>query len=110
MQKQETWDDLSDPWEGDATIDYWIWRDDGLVPMPNGVGMQEDERSRHTLRRTPLHARNLHAARRLHRQRNMMYAPLMGCPPLVIPWLLARHASRRVADKEGAHAKRTVTR
>jgi hypothetical protein len=58
----------------------------------------------------PLRAGDFHAARSLRRQRNVMYAPLMGCPPLVIPWLLAMGAQPLTISKEGAHAKRPVTR
>jgi hypothetical protein len=113
MQHQETW-------EGDATVDYLIWRDDGLVPAsPADVasasddmtGAQEDQRPRGaTRRRASLRARDLRAARKLRRHRNMIHAPLMGCPPLVIPWLLAMRPQLRIADEEGAHARRPVTR
>jgi hypothetical protein len=80
MRKQEARDDLPDP------------RADNCAPPAF------------------LQAGDFHAAQRLRRQQNVMYAPLMGCPPVVIPVLLAMHAPRRVADKEGAHAKRSVTR
>ncbi len=112
MQEQETWD-------GDAAVDYWIWRDDRLVPSPladvasisdESTGAWEDQRPHGAARRrAALRARDLRTMRRLRPQRNMIYAPLMGCPPLVIPWLLAGRAQSRAADKEGAHAKRTVT-
>ena len=113
MQEQETWSDFSDSWEGGATIDYWIWRDDRLVPATSTdvASIQQDERPRHTLRRRAVpRVCDLRTARRLRRQRNVLNAPLMGCPPLVIPWLRARGSQRRGVDEEGAHAKRPVTR
>ena len=120
MQNQETWDDLPDPWEGGANVDYWIWCDDRLVPAQpadvasvseDSAGAWEDQRMHGAaLRRAALRVRHLRTARRQRRQRNMIYAPLMGCPPLVIPWLLAMRPQLRTADEEGAHAKRSVTR
>jgi hypothetical protein len=46
----------------------------------------------------------------MRRWRNMMYTPLMGCPPLIIPWLRVIGSHRRTVNEEGAHAKRSVTR
>jgi hypothetical protein len=81
MQEQETWDDLPDPWADDCALPAY------------------------------LRAYNVRETAKMRRwQRNKLYAPLMGCPPLLIPWLLAKHTQRGAADKEGAHAKRTVTR
>jgi hypothetical protein len=115
MREQDRGDDYFDPWERDITIEYWVWRDDHddhFAPAtPDAAGIQEDAWSRRALRhRSPPQTRALRTARRMQRRRTTMYAPLMGCPPLVISWLLARHTPRRVADKEGAHAKRSVTR
>jgi hypothetical protein len=80
MQKQEAWDDFPDPWAADCAVT------------------------------APLHACDLRTARRARSQRNTMFVPLMGCPPLVIPVLCALHAQSPVPDKEGAHGKRSVTR
>jgi hypothetical protein len=56
-----------------------------------------------------LRPRDLGKARNMTRRRNKMYASLMGCPPLVIPWLVAMGAQRRAACKEGAHAEQSLT-
>jgi hypothetical protein len=97
MQEQETPGDFPDPWEGDT------------------AGIQEAERSRESAwrllhRRASLRAADLRTARRRRRQRSMMYAPLVGCPPLGIPWLRAIGSHRRTVNEEGAHAKRPVSR
>lgn len=80
MLEQETWDDLPDPPEDDDTPPAY------------------------------LRPRDLRDARRISCQRNMMYAPLMGCPPLVTPWLLAMRSHRRIAHEEEAHAEQSITR
>jgi hypothetical protein len=81
MPKQETWDGLPDPWE-----------DDGIPPAYR-------------------QAREWRETGNMWRwQRNVLLAPLMGCPPLVIPWRLALGAQWRSIDEEGAHAKRSVAR
>jgi hypothetical protein len=106
MQNQETWD-------GDATVDYWIWRDDHLVPVTSDATVQVPEGSRPRRSRQRLGQSgivDLREARRTRRQRNAMYIPFMGYPPFVLPLLLAKRSRRRVSHKEGAHAKRTVTR
>jgi hypothetical protein len=120
MQDQETWDHIPDPREGDATVDYRIWRYDRLVPAPPAdvasiaddmTGVQEEQRPHGAVRhRASLRACNLRTARRLRLQRAMICAPRMGCPQLVIPWRRARHAQSRAGDKEGAYAKRSVAR
>ena len=105
MQNQETWD-------GDATVDYWIWRDDHLVPLTSNGTAQVAEGKRRRRGRQRLGQSeiiDLREARRTRRQRNAIYIPFMGYPPFVLPLLLAKR-SRRVAHKEGAYAKRTITR
>jgi hypothetical protein len=112
MQEHEAWDDFPDPWDDDHTIDYWIWRGDHLVlATPEGIGgIQEDDRAHRVSRRLDdLQARALRKARRMRRRRNAMCAPLIGCPPLVTPWLLAMRPQRRIAHEEGAHAEQSVT-
>src|SRR5262245_55512898 len=109
MQDNSTWDDLPDPREDDHIIDYWVWRRDRLIPaapedivrIDEIVGAQEHERPHRASRRTVrLRALDL---------RKAMRRSLMGCPPVVIPWLLAMRSHRRIAHEEEAHAEQSVT-
>lgn len=117
MQDHATWDDLPDPREDDHIINYWVWRRDRLIPAaPEDIarideiaGAQEHERP-HRASRRPAHmpALDLRKVRNRSR-RKAMRVPLMGCPPLVVPWLLAIRPHRGIAHEEEAHAEQSIT-
>ena len=48
MQEHGRWAILPDPWEDGRIIDYWVWRDDRLVPATSDghARVAEDERPR----------------------------------------------------------------
>ena len=120
MQEQVTRDDFRNLWESDATFDHLVWRGDRLVPAaPADVasisddltGAQQDGRPHRASRRSLCwRGQDLRDVRVARRRGNTAYVPHMGCPPLVFSWLLAMGAHRRSIYKEGAHAKRSVTR
>ena len=112
MHKRERWAVVLDLWDDGRTINYWIWRDDRLVPVTfdGPAQVPEDKRPRCALQGLgQSEIIDLREARRPRRRRNAMSIPFMGYPPFVLPLLLAKR-SRRAAYKEGAHAKRSVTR
>lgn len=53
MQEYEAADGLPDPWEGNHSIDYWVWHGDRLLPATRDelAQISEDERTREALYR-----------------------------------------------------------
>ena len=56
-----------------------------------------------------VHPGYLRNRRSMRRRQNILNAPLMGCPSLVVPWLLAMGSQRRTAYEEGAHGEQPIT-
>ncbi|HEY1388749.1 MAG TPA: hypothetical protein VGF38_09410 [Ktedonobacterales bacterium] len=92
-----------DPWDGDHSIEYWVWDGERLVPAtPNQqAGIQEMERTASARRRLTRWHRE-HEQRRLT-VRIRIYRGI--CQTIAGAWQLARHVTRPTASPlEADHA------
>ena len=113
MHERERWAVVPDLWDDGRAINYWIWRDDRLVPVTcdGHAQVPEDKRpccALHHLGQSEII--DLREARRTRRHCTAMYMPFVGYPLFVLPLPLAERSRRRISHKEGAHAKQSVTR
>lgn len=121
-RESEDWDDLSDlpdPWDGDHTIEYWVWNGARLIPatLEERARIQEDERTRAArLRLQQMQEREQHEGRSLRRQLSTAVTWCVGHGRMTVTWpmtwLRSRWSCRQVlwtARPEGARVERSST-
>jgi len=113
MREYEAWDDLSDPWDGDHDIDYWVWHGDRLIPAtPEELArITEDERTREALFR--LEQVQQCEQRQAPGATGRLFALRTWCAGgvgVAVQWLRMRRHRRPVPRTEGVRAERSSTR
>lgn len=115
MREHEAWDgdDLPDPWEGDHDIEYWVWREDRLVPAASDdlARIQEEERTREALFRLE-HMQVCERKQAQSLMRRLSVARLWGSGHVrvAVQWLLTRRRHGLAPHTENARAERSSTR